>query len=122
MAFVLGRWTVEPSFNRLTRDECTVPLEPKVMQLLLCLARRPGVVVPRRHILEEVWGNVHVVDGVLARAVYQLRKALQADGQPFPELKTVRKTGYCLSVPLRPVDVDNKSGPGWKVAVRSPRL
>ena len=79
--FRLGGWTVEPLSNHLRKGVRTVALEPKVMRLLVCLMRRPDEVTTREALLAEVWGGLNVVDGVMARAVYQLRRRLaECDG------------------------------------------
>ncbi|HYD14261.1 MAG TPA: winged helix-turn-helix domain-containing protein [Allosphingosinicella sp.] len=91
----LGDYLVEPRLNRLSRQHMSVILEPKVMHLLLCLAERPGQVMRQAEIRRELWGSVHVVDGVLARAAYQLRRALARLGGGLT-LETVRRVGYRL--------------------------
>ena len=43
--FWIGEWHVQPSINRISRANDVVRVEPKVMQVLVCLAARPGEVV-----------------------------------------------------------------------------
>jgi len=38
----VGSWVVAPSLNSITSGGRTVCLEPRVMDLLLCLAKHPG--------------------------------------------------------------------------------
>jgi DNA-binding response OmpR family regulator len=52
--FQVGEWTVEPEFGRLSRGEDVVHLEPRVMDLLVFLAGRPGEVVGTQQILDHV--------------------------------------------------------------------
>lgn len=93
----LGDYLVEPRLNRLTHGTATLVIEPKVMRFLLCLAAQPGEVVRQGEIRSEVWGALHVVDGVLARAAYQLRRAIAELGGGL-EVETIRQVGYRLSV------------------------
>jgi hypothetical protein len=51
---IAGR-LVEPSLHRITGPEAVTTVEPKLMQVLLCLARAPGSVVSKEEILREVY-------------------------------------------------------------------
>jgi hypothetical protein len=46
-AFKVHDRFVDPSLNRVTHGEHTVQVEPKIMQVLVALAERPGEVVSR---------------------------------------------------------------------------
>ena len=46
--FRLGEWLVEPPLNRLSRGDESIQIELKVMDVLVCLAERPGELVTRR--------------------------------------------------------------------------
>lgn len=94
---IVAGWTVEPELNRIQRGGQVTALEPRVMELLVYFYANRGRVVSREELLKAVWANVHVVPGVLGRAVYQLRKAFESDGRPFPDLQTIPKRGYLLA-------------------------
>lgn len=102
--FRIGRWIAEPSLNQLTSGVQTVRLEPKVMRLLVCLAEANGAVVPRQQLIEEVWEGIHVVEGAVGRAVYQLRKALASGGGDENYIETVRQVGFRLAVDVKRVN------------------
>jgi DNA-binding response OmpR family regulator len=53
-AFRLGEWVVEPLIGRLTRGGTTIGLELKVMDVLLCLAMKPGLLVTRQDLIDTV--------------------------------------------------------------------
>jgi DNA-binding winged helix-turn-helix (wHTH) protein len=95
-AFEIGGWMVEPAFNRLKKGRHVITLEPKVMRLLLCLRAGGGEVITREELLSRIWQGVHVVDGVLPRAAYQLRKSLFEGGVAGVEIETIRQVGYRL--------------------------
>ena len=94
--FRLGDWTVEPLFNRLRKGDRIVALEPKVMRLLVCLAAQRGQVVTRQILLAEVWNGLSVVDGVMGRAVYQLRRRLAECDGCEADVETIRQVGFRL--------------------------
>ena len=52
-------------------------LEPKVMEVLLVLARYAGHVVSRKELMDTVWPDVVVTEHTLSRCVYQLRENLR---------------------------------------------
>lgn len=100
--FLLGDWLVQPSLNRLTHGQHTARVEPKVMQVLVCLAQASGEVVSRETIVASVWSDVFVTDDVLHRAIRELRR-LFGDATGAPRyIETIRKRGYRLLVPVTP--------------------
>jgi DNA-binding winged helix-turn-helix (wHTH) protein len=102
--FFLDRWLVEPEHNRISNAPGTTPLQPKMMEVLLCLAERAGETVTRDELLQSVWRDLEVRDNVLHRTISKLRKAL-GDGRPAPRLiKTISRKGYCLTAAVRPAE------------------
>ena len=79
-------------------------LEPKVMQVLECLAATPGEVVSRDDLVARVWPDVFVTDDVLHRAIRELRRAFGDDTAKPAYVETIRKRGYRLIAPVRPID------------------
>ena len=71
----IGDWQVDPDANELVRDGRAVRVEPKVMQVLLRLADRPGAVVTREVLLDSVWPAVVVGDEALTQTIIKLRRA-----------------------------------------------
>jgi len=85
--------------SELHGDE-RVRLDPRVMQVLVCLAERAGEVVPQDQIIEKVWAGVFVTDGALTNAIWELRKALGDDSANPRFIQTVPKKGYRLVAPV----------------------
>jgi DNA-binding winged helix-turn-helix (wHTH) protein len=52
--FRISDWRVEPQLNTLTGPDKTAHLEPKVMQVLLCLAEHAGQVIPKERLIQRV--------------------------------------------------------------------
>jgi Tol biopolymer transport system component/DNA-binding winged helix-turn-helix (wHTH) protein len=94
--FRLAGRLVRPALNRVVRAEATLQLEPKIMQVLLALAERPGEVVTRERLFQEVWEGGYVTEDVLTRAVGELRRVFEDDPGKPRVIETIRKTGYRL--------------------------
>ena len=98
--FRVGGWVVHPTINALERDDETIHLEPKVMQVLLTLAKEPGEVVTRERVRNAVWPDVFVGEDVLVRAISELRRAFTDDPRSPHTIQTVPKVGYRLIAPV----------------------
>ena len=101
-AFRIGPWLVQPRLHRLTRDEQVITLEPKVMDVLVVLARHAGDVVLRDELLETIWADQVVTEEALTRCISALRSAFGDDYQQPAFIETIRKTGYRLIAPVSP--------------------
>ena len=96
-AFQLGEWVVEPQLGRLTRGSgMRVDLEFKVMDVLLCLARKPGVLVTRSDLIDTVWATEYISDNTLTHAIAELRSALGCDAKNPSYIQTIHRRGYRL--------------------------
>ena len=104
-SFSAGEALVQPSLNRISIHGRVCQVEPKVMQVLVLMARRPGTVVPREDFLEIVWAGTIADDYLLNRAVSELRKILDDDPQAPRYIETIRKGGYRLIAPVAPARV-----------------
>jgi Tol biopolymer transport system component/DNA-binding winged helix-turn-helix (wHTH) protein len=98
---------VEAPLNRLSRNGQTIHLEPKVMQVLLCLAETPFEVVKKEDLIRSVWNDTFVTDDVLTRSISELRKAFEDDPRRPQFIETIPKSGYRLLVPAD--DANNSS-------------
>lgn len=94
--FRVGEWLVEPSLNRVARDGVTVQLELKAMDVLLCLAGRPGELVDKRELVDAVWQTEFVSDNTLTKRIAELREALGDDARNPCYIETIPKRGYRL--------------------------
>ncbi len=98
--FSIGDYKVDVSRNRIVREEKIITMEPKVMEVLLLLAKHQGEVVSHQEIIEQVWPNSVEVTNTLQRCITQLRKALNDDGKTQAVIQTHAKKGYSLVVPV----------------------
>ncbi len=92
--FRIGDWIVNQPEGTLSDGGRVVRLEPRVMDLLVYLAARPGEVVCKEEILRAVWKGCFVEDGVLSQAVHNLRRALADDPRQPQYIQTIPKRGY----------------------------
>src|SRR4029434_1801577 len=72
-------------------------LQPRVFDLLVCLAKNRDRVVPKEELLEAVWPGVIVADGSLQRAISLARSALTEAGAP-EAIRTYSRRGYRFCV------------------------
>jgi len=78
----------------LWRGPEQINLSPKAFGVLLHLADRPGRLVTKQELLDSVWPDTFVTEGVLKRAVLEIRKAL-ADPVDEPRfIQTLHRRGY----------------------------
>jgi Tol biopolymer transport system component/DNA-binding winged helix-turn-helix (wHTH) protein len=100
-AFCVGDWLVEPELNRIQRGGEKAHLEPKVMEVLVCLSRANGSVVSKERLIRQVWQDTFVTDDVLKGSIWQLRKAFQDDSKHPKVIETIPKGGYRLLLQVR---------------------
>lgn len=70
------------------------------MEVLVCLASRPGEPVSKEAILNTVWADSFVTENVLARAISELRRAFEDNPRQPRFIETIPKRGYRLVAPL----------------------
>jgi DNA-binding winged helix-turn-helix (wHTH) protein/TolB-like protein/Flp pilus assembly protein TadD len=104
-AFRLGEWSVRQAEGVLCSGGRAVRLEPRVMDVLACLAADPGRVITKEELLAAVWGGAFVEEGALPQAIHSLRKALGDDARQPSYVLTIPKRGYRL---LAPVEVERE--------------
>ncbi|MGD8569388.1 MAG: winged helix-turn-helix domain-containing protein [Gammaproteobacteria bacterium] len=107
--FRIGDWHAEPGSGRLRRQGVEVKLEPKVMQVLVCLAQNPGVVVSREALESTVWAGTVVGYDAISGSIIKLRKALGDDSRNPRYIETISKKGYRLIADVSR-DVSNEAG------------
>ncbi|WP_202842253.1 LpqB family beta-propeller domain-containing protein [Luteimonas saliphila] len=103
--FSAGEALVQPTLNRISIRGRVAQVEPKVMQVLVLMAERPGTVISRDTFLDTVWAGTIADDYLLNRAVSELRKIFDDDPQAPRYIETIRKGGYRLIAPIAPARV-----------------
>jgi TolB-like protein/DNA-binding winged helix-turn-helix (wHTH) protein/tetratricopeptide (TPR) repeat protein len=106
--FRVGAWMVDPSLNSVSCDGTTVRLEPKVMQVLVCLAENAGQTISKETLFKSVWPDTFVTDDVLKHSIFELRRVFSDDPREPKFIQTVAKRGYRL---IAPVSASGKAAP-----------
>ena len=99
-ALRIGSWVVAPSLNSICSGGRTVRLEPKVMGVLVCLAKHPGETLSKEQLFQAVWPNIVVTEDVLKRCIAELRRAFDDDAREPRIIETISKRGYRLVAPV----------------------
>lgn len=99
-----GEWLVQPALCRLSRQDRTLAVRAKVMDLLVYLAEHAGEVVTKDRLLQDVWGGEAVSESALTRTITELRQALDEDSSAPRILETIPKRGYRLIATVEPID------------------
>lgn len=99
-AFAIGDWRAYPESDQLVCGDETVTIEPRMMDVLACLARHAGEVVSPDTLVDEVWHGTIVSDAPLYQSLAKLRKVLRDDANEPRYIETVRKRGYRLVAPV----------------------
>ena len=97
-----GAYLLEIGERRLTEHGRAVPLSPKAYEVLVALVDRSGQLVTKRELLDAVWPDAFVEEGILTVHVAALRKALNDTAQPPRIIETVRGAGYRFIAPTAP--------------------
>jgi eukaryotic-like serine/threonine-protein kinase len=102
--FTVGDWLVDPRACVASRGETTEKLRPQLVDLLVCLAKRPGRIVLKQEILDDVWSGQFTAESGLSRCVAELRQILRDDAQQPTFIETIPKRGYRLIAPVAWLD------------------
>jgi len=97
--YEFGPFRLDADDRLLWRDGKTIPLQPKVFDLLLALVERPGRLVKKEELMELVWPDTFVEEANIASNISILRKTLGEIGQQF--IETAPKRGYRFVVPVK---------------------
>ena len=91
-----GDCEMDPGRGELRRDGKPVPVTPLELKLLDFFTRRPGRVLTRRVLIDEVWGrDTMITERVVDNQIANLRRKIEPASAESPRfLKSVRGIGY----------------------------
>ena len=92
--YKFGEFTLDVESHALNRDGETIPVTPKMFDLLLVLVQHPGRVLGKDFLLKTVWPDSFVEEGNITFNIRQLRKALGDSTQSPLFIETVPRRGY----------------------------
>lgn len=88
------RYAIDLERKILWADGVIVDLPVKAVELLCVLVERAGNVVPKNELLDQVWQDAFVEEGVLPQNVYLLRKTFKQYASAENLIQTVPRRGY----------------------------
>jgi len=80
-AFTLGVLEIRPATREAVAGETAEVLEPRVMQVLVALARRRGEVVSRDELILSCWGGRAVGDDAINRCIARIRRLAESESR-----------------------------------------
>lgn len=92
--FQFGAWFVNPAKQSLHDGKQERHLEPRAMDVLVALCRRPHVVISADELLEQCWATTLYGDNPVHKVIAQLRRELGDDPVIPIYIETIRKRGY----------------------------
>ncbi len=97
--FQLGHAWVRPGLSEIEIEGHGVHLEPRVMQVLVVLARAGGGAVSRGELVERCWGGRIVGEDAINRTLVKLRRIPWGPAGPAFTIETIPKLGWRLTMP-----------------------
>jgi DNA-binding winged helix-turn-helix (wHTH) protein/TolB-like protein len=102
--FRVGDVLVRPARRQVVQDGGrTEVLQPRVMQVLVVLARSRGGVVTREEITKACWPGQFVAEDSVNRVMLHLRRLAKTLGDDAFRIETVPKVGYRMEIPAATV-------------------
>jgi len=98
--FSVGDFCITPSRNLITIADDEVTITPKMLAVLIELAKHQGETLSKEQLIIAVWGSLYTSDMVLSRAISDLRKAFGDSAKQQNYIETVTKQGYRLKQPV----------------------
>ncbi len=111
MQFQIGRYTLDVEHRVLNHDEHRQPVRPKTLSLMLLLIEHQHQVISKQTLLEKVWDDVTVSEGVVFQTISEIRHL-------FPDITVIQnhpRKGYQWVAPVTRIggpvaqDVGSKS-------------
>jgi len=94
--FQIGNMRVRPPLCEVEVGDTRESLEPRVMQVLVALARASGAVLSRDELIRRCWGGRIVGDDAINRCVSKVRQLSEMGGSKVFEIDTIPRVGYRL--------------------------
>lgn len=95
--FTVGDLSVDPPTRQIESATARETLEPKVMQVLVALARANGRIVTRDELIAWCWDGRIVGEDAINRAIFRLRQVASEIGGGSFGIETITKVGYRLT-------------------------
>ena len=94
MRYVFDTFVIDAAAREVTAGGARVPIEPKVLDVILHLIERRDRMVTKDELVEAVWQGRFISDAAISTAVSAARRALNDDGREQRYLRTVHGRGF----------------------------
>ena len=118
---VFPPFRLDPANQQLWMGLEQIPLAPKAYAVLHFLAAHPGRLVTKDELLDAVWPETHVTEGVLKVAVAEIRKALNDVSRSPRFIETAHRRGYRFIGGMDAAETRN-TAPGFRAVEREHAL
>lgn len=110
MIYEFGDCVLDETRRVLARRGVERPVQPKVLDLLIFLARHRARLVPKDLLFRELWPDAIVTESSLTRLVKEARRAVGDDGRRQKVIRTSNRRGYrfVADVLVRNGDAENE--------------
>lgn len=92
--------------REIVRDGESLPVEPKVYDLLLYLLEHAERAVSKNELQDAIWPNVIVTESALTRCIMKARRLVGDDSKNQRVIGTVQKSGYRFVAPVEELAQD----------------
>lgn len=89
-----GSFEIDARTLVLRNGAATVPLSPRLVEILAFLVQQNGAIVTKEELLERFWPGVNISDNTLTRAVADIRIALDDSASEPKYIQTLARRGY----------------------------
>jgi DNA-binding winged helix-turn-helix (wHTH) protein/Tol biopolymer transport system component len=112
-----GVYELDRDAMELRKHGVLIRLQEQPLRVLAMLAERPGEIVTREQLQEQIWGNVFVdFDQSLNKAVNRVREALNDNAGTPQYVETVPRRGYRFIAPVAAIPQTEASTPAPPVS------
>lgn len=108
--YLFGGFRLDPGKRQLWRGDEELALQRKVFDCILYLVEHRERAVGRDELIAAVWGDIHLTDNALGRAIALARRALDDTGETQRFIKTVQGFGYLWVATLEVAAADTVGG------------
>ncbi len=94
--FMVGGAHIRPTACEVVAGGRRTRLQPRIMQVLVALARAGGEPLSREALMEVCWGKVTVGEDALNRCIQRLRRVAETEAGGAFAIETIPRIGYRL--------------------------
>jgi DNA-binding winged helix-turn-helix (wHTH) protein len=119
-----GEFELDVEGFALKRGGETLPMQPRVFDVLRHLVMRRGALVTKAELLHEIWNDEHVNESAIAWSISHIRRTLGQRGGRHP-IETVSGRGYRFTAQVLELDPDARArsaAPGASKDDAAPQL